>query len=339
MTITVPYTFVSGTTILSGEVNSNFTTIAANAANISGAETVSGTWTFSGSPVVSGTMSVTGTMQFDSDALRIADTNASHYLILTPGSDLTANRVLTLTTGDAARTITLSGNPTLSDWFDQSVKTSATPSFTALAVGTNPAASGAIRLPNNNAINARNAANSTQYNLLHADTSDRVHLGDSGQVTFLNGSSVQTAVHLVFTADSVIRRSTSDASDNGSITLQGGGANSDSRGGSIVVWGNEGGGPGYVEAFIGNVANALFKVNGGGGTNWFQITGADGSTLFTSSKAGAAWDFTATAAGAILLPRLTTAERDSIGTNGMIIYNETLNKVQVYEGGAWVSVI
>jgi hypothetical protein len=47
-------------------------------------------------------------------ALSILDTNASHSLALLPGSDLTANRTLTLTTGDADRTLTISGNTTLS---------------------------------------------------------------------------------------------------------------------------------------------------------------------------------------------------------------------------------
>ncbi len=43
---------------------------------------------------------------------------------------------------------------------------------------------------------------------------------------------------------------------------------------------------------------------------------------------------------AMLLSRMTTAERDALtAVNGMILYNTTLNKVQVYEGGAWVSVI
>ncbi len=56
--------------------------------------------------------------------LHILDTDASDDLIIKPGSDLSADRTLTLTTGDASRTITLSGNPTLADWFDQAVKTS-----------------------------------------------------------------------------------------------------------------------------------------------------------------------------------------------------------------------
>lgn len=62
-------------------------------------------------------------------ALGLVDTNASHHLRLSCGSNLTADRTLTFTTGDSARTITLNGNPTLNNWFDQDVRTSASPSF------------------------------------------------------------------------------------------------------------------------------------------------------------------------------------------------------------------
>jgi len=62
---------------------------------------------------------------------------ATHYLIIAPGSALSANRVLSLITGDAARVITLLGNPTLADWFDQSVKVAATPTLASLNLTTN----------------------------------------------------------------------------------------------------------------------------------------------------------------------------------------------------------
>jgi len=75
-----------------------------------------------------------GDILLDNDGLHLLDTNASHDLIIAPGSDLTADRTLTLTTGDAARTITLSGNPTLADWFDQSVKQAASPTFAGLTL-------------------------------------------------------------------------------------------------------------------------------------------------------------------------------------------------------------
>lgn len=58
----------------------------------------------------------------DLNGLHLLDTDASHDLIVAVGSDLTADRTLTVITGDSDRTITLSGSPTLGDWFDQSVK-------------------------------------------------------------------------------------------------------------------------------------------------------------------------------------------------------------------------
>lgn len=40
------------------------------------------------------------------------------------------------------------------------------------------------------------------------------------------------------------------------------------------------------------------------------------------------------------VPILTTAQRDAlIPTNGMLIYNKTLNKFQGFENGAWVNLI
>lgn len=51
---------------------------------------------------------------FGNTGLNVQDTNASHNLNLKPGSDLTANRTLTLTTGDADRTLTLSADSTIS---------------------------------------------------------------------------------------------------------------------------------------------------------------------------------------------------------------------------------
>lgn len=44
----------------------------------------------------------------DNTGLKLKDTNASHGLIIAPGTDLTADRTLTITTGDAARTLDIS---------------------------------------------------------------------------------------------------------------------------------------------------------------------------------------------------------------------------------------
>lgn len=66
------------------------------------------------------------------DNTKLLDTDSSHTLNLACGSNLSANRVLTFTPGDAARTVTLSGNPTLADWFDQAVKITSQPIFAAM---------------------------------------------------------------------------------------------------------------------------------------------------------------------------------------------------------------
>lgn len=63
--------------------------------------------------------------------LHLLDTNASHDLIVKPGSDLSADRILTITTGDAARTITLEADSILG----QDYSTDAGPTFNHLHLG------------------------------------------------------------------------------------------------------------------------------------------------------------------------------------------------------------
>jgi hypothetical protein len=53
-------------------------------------------------------------LTLNNSGLHILDTNASHDLIFAVGSDLTADRTLTITTGDSDRTLTLTGNATIS---------------------------------------------------------------------------------------------------------------------------------------------------------------------------------------------------------------------------------
>lgn len=75
--------------------------------------------------------------------------------------NLTAARALTLTLGDAARTVTLSGNPTLDDWFDQSVKQAASPTFASVTIGASVPfsdASGTLTLQNVDALDATTEA-------------------------------------------------------------------------------------------------------------------------------------------------------------------------------------
>jgi len=82
-----------------------------------------------GDLIVDGNLTVRSPATFDAGGIGIWDINKTHKLLLGTTSDLTADRNLTFVPGDASRTITLSGNPTLADWFDQAVKTSSTPIF------------------------------------------------------------------------------------------------------------------------------------------------------------------------------------------------------------------
>ncbi len=70
-------------------------------------------------------------------AYGIRDTSAAWDVQLgaTSSTTLTANRALTFDVTNAARTIKLTGNPTLDDWFDQSLKQAATPQFTGISIG------------------------------------------------------------------------------------------------------------------------------------------------------------------------------------------------------------
>lgn len=62
------------------------------------------------------------------------DSDQSHFLRQLAGSDLTVNRDLTWVTGDSDRQATLQGDPTLDDWFDQSIKIASSPTFAGLVL-------------------------------------------------------------------------------------------------------------------------------------------------------------------------------------------------------------
>ena len=57
----------------------------------------------------------------------------------------------------------------------------------------------------------------------------------------------------------------------------------------------------------------------------------------TTPAASAAFEIAGTT-GALLLPRLTTTQRDALtAVNGMVIYNTTTTTIQGYVAGAWAN--
>ncbi len=76
------------------------------------------------------------------------------------------------------------------------------------------------------------------------------------------------------------------------------------------------------------------------GTSSFFIKATGSVGIGTAAPdASAILDLTSTT-GALLIPRMTTTQRDALtAENGMLIYNTTLNKFEGYENGAWASLI
>ena len=106
---------------------------------------------------------------------------------------------------------------------------------------------------------------------------------------------------------------------------------------------------GYFSVYNAADNNAVFYVNDRGNTVIAGDLIVDTDTLFvdagnnrvsigTASPATSAkLDFTSTT-GALLVPRMTTAQRDALtAVNGMIIYNSQTNAFNFYENGAWVT--
>jgi hypothetical protein len=72
-------------------------------------------------------------------------------------------------------------------------------------------------------------------------------------------------------------------------------------------------------------------------TERMRITSAGNVGIGTPSPATSAILDLSSTTGALLLPRMTTTQRDALtAVNGMILYNTTTNAIQGREGGAWV---
>jgi hypothetical protein len=101
---------------------------------------VNRTLTLTGNATLDQDVSTTGTSTFSrltlTDAVNGLQLNSSSggaLKIAGLGSE-TLVRTLTISHGGTNRTITLTGNPTLADWFDQSVKAAASPTFVGLTL-------------------------------------------------------------------------------------------------------------------------------------------------------------------------------------------------------------
>ena len=98
--------------------------------------------------------------------------------------------------------------------------------------------------------------------------------------------------------------------------------------------------PGGGAVFNEQGAAVDFRIEGDTNQNLFVAAGsADGIGMGTATPNAAALLELASTTKGLLVPRLTTTERDAISSppNGLVLYNSTLNKLQSRENGAWVS--
>lgn len=109
----------SGDALTANPLSQFAATTSAQLAGVISDETGSGALMFGTSPTI------TTDITIPNAGLLLFDTDSSHKLTVAPGSNLTANRTLTVTTGDSDRTLTISGNATVS----QDYSTTGSPRF------------------------------------------------------------------------------------------------------------------------------------------------------------------------------------------------------------------
>lgn len=89
----------------------------------------------------------TGSVDLANTGLKVRDTGGEDTLTIKPGSDLSTDRTLTITTGDADRTLTLSGNATISgtNTGDEPSATTSAEGLVELATDAEVRSAGAVR--------------------------------------------------------------------------------------------------------------------------------------------------------------------------------------------------
>ena len=121
------------TLTISGEtgtaINAGILELATNAETVTGTDTARATTpaNITAKMAAPGAIGETtpSTIKLTNAGLKLLDTNASHVLLIKPGSDITADRSLTFTTGDASRTISILSTSAI----NQDVQTTASPTF------------------------------------------------------------------------------------------------------------------------------------------------------------------------------------------------------------------
>lgn len=207
------------------------------------------------------------TLTLPNTGLHLLDTDASHDLIIAPGSNLTADRTLTVTTGDANRTLTLTGNLTIG------ATTSITGGGTLALAGYTLTVPKTGTVPVGTGTAGRVAEWVTDANTLQASTLAKTGAG----VLTLSAASAYT---LTVSGTSAINQ---DVSTAGSPTF----ASVTASNGHVTASGASGGrlrslNPNNQTAevwlgWINDVASIRYGGSGAGATNGLEVTGSGNS--------------------------------------------------------------
>lgn len=182
-------------------------TTSAQLAGVINDETGSGALVFGTKP----------TITFANTGLTVRDTADDNVLTIAPGSNFSVNRTLTITTGDADRTLTLNGSPTLGDWFDQTVKVAASPAFAGITINGHVfTVNGAPTLNNWFDQNVKTTASPTFANV-NITATGNVYL-DGGGDSYIQESSANRVDHVVGGSIS-LRLTATSVQCNGPITF------------------------------------------------------------------------------------------------------------------------
>lgn len=88
-----------------------------------------------------------------------------------------------------------------------------------------------------------------------------------------------------------------------------------------------------------DVSENTLQFRGYNNTTRLIISSTGNIGIGTTPTTSARLDIASTT-GALLIPRMTTTQRDALtAVNGMLLYNSTLNKFQGYENSAWVDLV
>jgi hypothetical protein len=177
---------------------------------------------------------------------------------------------------------------------------------------------------------------------------------ETGNISLLTGNTERVRidpngyVEINGATDNLISTGTSDTTDNKSLTIAGGGAGSSTRGAYVGAYGNEHatlGGDLYLVA--GNATGAELRINAPNATGFISAytNGSERLRIDSSGNVGistsspdssALLDVSSTTKG-LLIPRMTTTQRDAIGTpaTSLFLYNTTDGEFQYYTGATW----